>query len=154
MPLTQAEADTLLQMNKEFLEENPLEFSQAQPMNYERVLLSLDRREEFLLNVERGRRNRVRLKYQTRARKIVILARLDLNGPAHPNPPNSPYRPGERLLCPHLHRYTEGFEDRIAYNLSDVPGLNVRNPNNGLYCLEDFLRFCGVQQPFNVQMMI
>src|SRR5947209_3811157 len=105
MPLTQAEADALLQMPKEFSETDPLDFPRTQALAYVRVLRSLDRREEFLFDFERGRRIRARLKYQTRARRVVILARLDLDGPAHRNPPNSPYLPGQRLLCPHFHQY-------------------------------------------------
>jgi uncharacterized protein len=81
MALTQAEADALLQMPKEFVDSDPMEFSQTQPMNYDRLLQSVDRREQFLLTVERGQRKRIRLKYQTRARKVIVLARLDLNGP-------------------------------------------------------------------------
>jgi len=119
--MSQAEADALLALPKIFKGDEPLEFSMTTPMDHERVLLSNDRREEFILTIERGNRKRARLKYQTRARKIVVLARLDLDGPAHRNPPESPHRPNERLLCPHLHLYHEGFEDRIAYLISDVP---------------------------------
>src|SRR6266576_2569820 len=91
MPLTQAEADALLQMPKEFLDATPLEFPNSQALNYVRELRSVDRRELFLFDFERGNRNRARLKYQTRGRKVFILARLDINGPAHRNPPNAPY---------------------------------------------------------------
>jgi hypothetical protein len=154
MPLTQAEADTLLQMPKAFVDAAPLDFSRTQPLSYERALMSVDRHEEFLFDFERGHRNRARLKYQTRGRKVVILARLDLAGPAHRNPPNSLYRPGERLLCPHFHRYAEGFEDRIAYAPADVPGLELRAPANGLFCLQDFLRYCAVQDLPAIQQTI
>jgi len=119
--ISQVEADALLALPKIFKDDEPLEFSMTTPMDYERVLLSNDRREKFILTIERGNRKRARLKYQTRARTIVVLARLDLDGPAHRNPPESPHRPNERLLCPHLHLYHEGFEDRIAYLISDVP---------------------------------
>ncbi|MGD0262355.1 MAG: hypothetical protein ABSD29_21535 [Verrucomicrobiota bacterium] len=154
MPLTQAEANALLQMPKAFIDAAPLDFSRTQPLSYERALLSLDRREEFLFDFERGRRNRARLKCQTRGRKVAILARLDLDGPAHRNPPNSPHRPGQRLPCPHFHVYTENFEDRIAYAPADVPGLNLRDPANGLFCLEDFLRYCAVQPIPQIQQTI
>ena len=142
--ISQSEADALLALPKSFKDDSPLEFSMTTPMDYERVLLSADRREEFLLTIERGNRKRVRLKYQTRARKVVILARLDLDGPAHKNPPDSPYRTGERLPCPHLHLYREGFDDRIAYVVSEVPAFVVTNSSNGLVWLEDFLKFCHV----------
>lgn len=66
MPLTQIEADYLLQMDKVFMDQGPIEFSLTQPMDYDRVLRSSDRREELLLTIERGYRNSARLKYQTR----------------------------------------------------------------------------------------
>lgn len=144
--ISQADADALLALPKIFKGDEPLEFSMTTPMDYECVLLSNDRREEFILTIERGNRKRARLKYQTRARKIVVLARLDLDGPAHRNPPESPHRPNERLLCPHLHLYHEGFEDRIAYLISDVPDFIVTNSGNGLVWLEDFLKFCHVDR--------
>lgn len=154
MPLTQAEADALLQMPKEFVDVAPLEFPNSQPVRYERELRSVDRREQFLFDFERGNRNRARLKYQTRGRKVLILARLDLGGPAHRNPPNSPYRPGVRLACPHFHRYIEGFEDKVAYDPADVPRLAVRDLTNGVFCLEDFLRYCAVQTMPNIQLTV
>ena len=154
MPLTQADADALLQLPKEFVDTAPLDFPRTQSLLYERVLLSADRHEEFLFDFERGRRNRLRLKYQTRARRVVILARLDLDGPAHRNPPNSPYRPGQRLLCPHFHRYTQDFEDRIAFVLADATGLTLRDPSNGLFCLEDFLGYCSVQNIPSIQLTL
>lgn len=154
MPFTQVEADSLLKMSKEFVDAEPLEFSQTQPMKYDRLLQSLDRREQFFLTVERGRRKRIRLKYQTRARKVIVLARLELNGPAHWNPPESPYRPNERLDGTHVHLYRENFENRIAYAIADVSGLVVRDLNNGVMCLEDFLRFCGVNKWPSIQLAI
>jgi hypothetical protein len=53
MALTQLEADSLLQMPKEFVDPDPLEFTQVEPMNYDRLLHSADRREQFLLTIER-----------------------------------------------------------------------------------------------------
>lgn len=142
--ILQTDADALLALPKSFKDDSPLEFTMTTPMDFERVLVSSDLREEFLLTIERGNRKRIRLKYQTRARKVVILARLDLDGPAHRNPPDSPYRANERLPCPHLHLYREGFGDRIAYTLADVPQFKITNPLNGLVWLEDFLKFCNI----------
>jgi hypothetical protein len=154
MPLTPAEADALLQMPKVFVESTPLEFPNSQALSYVRELRSVDRKEQFLFDFERGNRNRARLKYQTRGRKVFILARLDLNGPAHRNPPNAPYRPGVRLQCPHFHRYIEGFEDKVAFVLTDVPGLTMRDLTNGVFCLEDFLKYCAVQNLPNIQLTV
>ncbi len=154
MALTQTEADALLQMPKEFMESNPMEIPRTQPANFVRSLVSTDRREEFLFDFERGNRNRARLKYQTRGRKVVVLARLELDGPAHRNPPNSPYKPGQRFTGPHFHRYTEGFETRIAYESADVPELVLRDPTHAVFCLEDFLKYCAVQAIPNIQLTV
>jgi hypothetical protein len=144
MSLTQAEADRLLRLPKTFLDSDPIEFALNEPMDHERVLRSSDRREEFVLTIERGTRNRLRLKYQTRGRGSVILARLDLNGARHKNPPNSSYKSGEWISGTHLHLYREGFDDRIAYELEDAPHWTVMNTHDGIIALEGFLEFCTV----------
>src|SRR2546426_9137811 len=120
MFLTQAEADALLQMQKQFSDPAPIEFTIQRPMDHDRPLHSLDRREEFLLTLERGTRNHVRLKYQTRARRAIVLARLELNASRHRNPPGSPYKPNQWIGRTHLHVYREGFEARVAYELADA----------------------------------
>jgi hypothetical protein len=143
LSLAQAEADALLRMPKAFVRVEPLEFRRTEPMNSTSVLRSHDRREEFLFDLERGRRNRAHLKYQTRARKILVLARLELEGPRHRNPLGQPYRPGEWLSGNHLHLYREGFDDRIAYLLQEVDGRTISG-RDGVTALEGFLTFCGV----------
>ena len=145
MSLTQAEADQLLLLPKVFLDQSPIEFTLNEPMDQDRVLHSTDRREEFILTVERGNRNRLRLKYQTRARKVIVLARLDLDGKRHRNPPDSPYRPAEWLPGTHLHVYREGFDDRIAYLIEDAPRWSETNVTHGIVALEAFLQYCAVQ---------
>lgn len=144
MPLAQAEADEFLRMPKKFIDESDLEFRRTEPMDSEFVLRSHDRREEFLFNIERGDRDRLRLKYQTRARKVIVLARLELNGPRHKNPPGQPYRPGEWLPGTHMHLYREGFDDRVAYLLADVLDWHADPNADDVEVLEEFLRFCGV----------
>jgi galactose mutarotase-like enzyme len=152
--ISQSEADALLQLSKEFKELSPLRLTQQSPMDDERFLYSQDRREEFILTIERGQRKRARLKYQTRGRKVIVLARLDLDGPHHRNPPDSPYRPDERLACPHVHVYTYGFDDRVAYLPSELPGFTLRDATNGVYCLEDFFKFCRIINHPPIQMEI
>jgi hypothetical protein len=122
MSLTQTEADHLLKLPKHAHPGTVLELTTSMPMDQDWDLFSDDRREEFILTIERGRRKSIRLKFQTRARKIVVLARLDLNGSPHRNPVAQPYRPGELLTASHLHLYREGFDDRVAYLLNEVPG--------------------------------
>lgn len=75
MPSPQVEADALFQTPKESLEDDPLEFPCSEALRYERALRSVDRRELFLFDFERGNRNRARLKYHTRARKLSMFPR-------------------------------------------------------------------------------
>ena len=49
--------------------------------------------------------------FQTRARKVVVLARLDFEGPLHRNPD------GKWLGCTHLHLYREGYGYKYAFPL-------------------------------------
>ena len=131
-------------MPKIFIDQSPIDFSLGQPMDHERILRSTDRREEFLLTIERGLRNRVRLKHQTRARHVIVLAPLELNGLRHRNSPNSPYKPGEWPPGTHLHVYTEGFDARIAYEFTDAPRWTDPNLTDGIPALESFMVYCAI----------
>ena len=61
-----------------------------------------------MLDIARGRINLKKATYQNRARRVVILARLDLGGPPHENPD------GEEISFPHLHTYRAGYADKWA----------------------------------------
>ena len=94
--LSQYEADTLLKLEKHYREEKDLHFP-TYGGNLSIPLCSDDGREEFILSI---RRSYIELKQntlQTRTRKTIILARIDIAGPPHRNPD------GEIILCPHLH---------------------------------------------------
>ena len=67
-------------------------------------LQSVDDTEQFILDINRSRIKVGGITYQNRAREIVVLRRLDLEGPPHRNPD------GEVVPCPHLHVYREGYE--------------------------------------------
>jgi hypothetical protein len=73
-----------------------------------------------------------------------VLARLELNGLRHRNPPDSPYKPGEWLAGTHLHVYTEGYDARIAYELRDVPRWTAPNLTDGIPALESFMVYCTI----------
>lgn len=154
MSLSQEEADRLLSVAKVFVDQSTVELTQTQPMDEDRELISVDHREAFILTIERGRRKRVRLKYQTRARKIIVLARLDIEGAPHRNPDDSPHRPGEWIGGTHLHLYREGYEDRVAFELDEVGGRPFQLNCDAVIFLQDFLRFCGVQSWPPIQMGI
>lgn len=106
MHLTQAEADALLAMAKHRSDEERYAF----PMGGQSLSIALrsaDHREHFLLDLHRARINLSKVKFQKRARQVVVLARLDLGG-AHRNPD------GIEVPAPHLHLYREGFGHKWA----------------------------------------
>lgn len=132
--LTQTEADALLGMEKHRFDETRHQFptlggSIVVP------LISVNKRENFLLDVTRGRINLKKVTYQNRARTAVILARLDIDGSPHENPD------GQEISCPHLHTYREGYGDKWA--VPAPPGTFPRT--NDLWgSLTDFMAFCNV----------
>jgi hypothetical protein len=79
---------------------------------------------------------------QNRARQVVVLVRLDLAGAPHCNPD------GEELPCPHLHIYREGYGDRWARR---VPASEFSNVEDLWQTLQDFMRYCKVAKPPNIQ---
>src|SRR5579862_5566409 len=105
--IDQAEADALIEMEKRFVVEEDWTFpAEGQQRGLE--LTSIDKRENFMLDVTRSRIKLTKATYQNRVRSAIILMRLDLDGPPHRNPD------GLEIPCPHLHIYKEGYGDKWA----------------------------------------
>ena len=137
--LSQSEADWLLGMKKFCVDDQPHIF----PVFGGAISLGLqseDRRESFLLDNNR-KRITLKTKYQTRARANVVLARLDFGAP-HRNPD------GKEVGVPHLHLYREGSGDKWAI---DVPPNMLQNPGDAMQVLKDFMSYCHIVQPPNIQ---
>lgn len=135
--LTQAEADALIAMPKHRVEDGEVEY----PGLGGKVMVPLvseNKRENFLLDVNRGRIELRKGTYQTRARQVVILVRLYFGGPAHRNPDD------EEIPCPHIHVYREGFGDRWAI---PVPACDFSNLADLWGTLSDFFRYCNITEP-------
>jgi hypothetical protein len=131
--LTQQEADALLVLEKHYI--GPEHFSFPDLGGALRIsLYSKDHREEFSLDVTRGKIELRKNTFQTRARKAVILARIDLGGPPHRNPDN------EEIPCPHLHIYREGYGDKWAIPLP----ASFTDTNDAWGTLSAFMDFCNV----------
>lgn len=156
MALAHAEAQRLLQLQKSFQPSvSRIDFPLTLPFDHEFELCGAGSApERFLLDLERGMRKRARLKYQTRAHKVYILARLDLHGPPHRNPPNAPHRAGERFTGHHLHIYHEGFSDRVAYQPNEVPGFVQPSNGDDVSWLVAFLDFCHVKPVPPIQLSL
>lgn len=135
--LTQSEADSLIAMAKTRLNDDEWDYP-GMGGSISIPLTSLDKRENFSLDVSRGRIDLSKGKYQHRARQIVILVRLDFGGPPHRNPD------GEEIVCPHLHIYREGHGDKWAVG---IPAKSFSNPSDLWQTFEEFMRFCNIVEP-------
>jgi hypothetical protein len=139
--LTQEEANVLIVMEKHRANEDHSDFlMRGQSLTL--PLQSTDKREQFLLDLSRGRIDLVKVKMQNRGRQVVVLVRLDLGGAPHRNPDD------EEIGVAHLHIYREGLGDKWAVPL---PREAFRNPAEVWITFEDFLRFCNITQPPHVE---
>ena len=139
--LTQAEADALIAMAKNRVDATEWDY----PYLGKAIsipLVSANRREQFVLDVRRGRIDLAKGTYQNRGRQVVVLVRLDFGGAPHRNPD------GEEIDSPHLHLYREGFGDKWAV---PVPVGCFRDIANPWQTLNDFMRYCNVGEPPNIR---
>ncbi len=140
LDLTQAEADSLIAMAKIKAINDDHDYpdlggSVIVP------LASQDKRESFLLDISRGRIDLQKVKYQNRAKQVVVLVRLDFGGAPHRNPD------GEEVPCPHLHTYQEGFGDKWAHTL---PNGKFTYLDDLWRTLEDFMDYCNIVDRPNI----
>jgi hypothetical protein len=134
LALTQVEADALIAMEKHRASEDHFDFpvgggSLAIPLQ------SIDKREQFFLDIGCGRLDLAKVSMQNRARQVVVLIRLDLAGSPHRNPN------GEDVSTPHMHLYREGYGDKWAVNVDPT---HFSATDDMWQTLEDFMRFCNI----------
>jgi len=135
--LTQAEAEALIAMEKHRLDDARWDYpSLGGSINI--PLVSTDKREDFLLDISRGKIDLLKGTYQNRSRQIVVLVRLDFGGRPHRNPDD------EEIPSPHLHIYREGYGDKWAV---PVPADRFPDMNDLWRTLEDFMLYCNITEP-------
>ena len=134
--LTQAEANKLIATKKMFVSPATISLPPGSDVTYE--LMSHDKQEQFLLDLWRGTLRLSKIKFQNRARQVVVLVRLDVDGAPHTNPD------GQRLSGTHIHYYREGFDDRWAEQLD--PNIFTDTSDIAL-TLEQFCSHCSIEKP-------
>jgi hypothetical protein len=135
--LTQAEADALIALPKIRVDDERYDFPKLGGAVHI-PLSSKDKREQFLLDISRGRIDLQKCTYQNRARQVIILLRLDLGGAPHRNPD------GQEMSAPHLHVYREGYGDKWAM---PVPANAFSDTGDLWQTLQDFMRYCNITDP-------
>ena len=138
--LNQREADYLLSIEKHCNNDTPYQFTGFQD-NLVIPLESVDKRENFLLDLWSSGRITLKGTYQNRARSTFVLARIDFNGKPHRNPDDV------EVPCPHIHIYREGFGNRFAYPL---PEDYFSNPDDLNITLQEFFKYCNITKQRNI----
>lgn len=131
--LAQVEADALLAMPKERMDEIVYEYP-VLGGGLRIPLVSTDKRESFILDIIRSRVTLEKGTYQNRVRSTVILARLDFGGASHRNPDD------QEIACPHLHLYREGYGDKWA---TPIPA-DFGDLTDAWQLLQDFMRYVNI----------
>lgn len=132
--LAQTEANALIAMEKHRANNDTCRFPD---MGGKAIvpLVSADKRENFFLDISRGRLDLAKGTYQKRGRQIVVLVRLDFAGAPHRNPD------GQEIPCPHIHLYREGFADKWA---EPVPADGFSEITDAWKTIQDFMRYCNI----------
>jgi hypothetical protein len=139
--ITQEEADALISTMKVRISEETWNY----PLSGGKIsipLISKDKKENFWLDVRRGRIDLLKGTYQNRVRQVIVLVRLDFGGSAHRNPDD------REIKSPHLHLYREGYGDKWAIPLPDGVFTDTTNLMN---MLGDFMHYCNITEPPTIQ---
>ena len=141
MNITQAEADVLIAMPKIRASDETWQYPSLGG-TISIPLVSPDKRENFLLDIRKGRIDLSQGSYQNRSRQVIVLVRIDFGGSVHRNPD------GAEVPCPHLHLYREGYGDKWAMPLPDEPFSGSADVMN---LLDGFMRYCHIVEPPIIQ---
>ena len=134
--LEQSEADYLISLEKQDCSEIKYDYpiiggSLCIPLK------SKDKKEDFLLDIQRGKISLLKTTLQNRGKKVFVLVRLDIGGSAHRNPDM------EEIPCPHIHIYKEGFGDKWAIPIPP----EIKISDNSWDVLEAFYKYCNIIDP-------
>lgn len=132
--LTQDEANILLNLEKYYIGDNSYKY----PVVGGALHISIhskDKKEEFSLDIRRSSIEFSKNTFQNRAKKAIVLLRLDMGGSPHRNPDD------REIMSPHLHIFREGFHDKWAYPLPDNIFTDL---NNIATVLDEFMNFCKI----------
>lgn len=139
--LTQTEADALIAMEKIRQDDEMWDYP-ALGGSISIPLISRNKREQFILDISRGKIDLLKGTYQNRSRQVIVLVRIDFGGQPHRNPDD------QEIESPHIHIYREGFGDKWALPIST----NDFSDASDLWSLlEDFMRFCNITKPPLIQ---
>jgi len=139
--LAQADAEALMGMEKVKVDDKRWEYPEVGG-HISIPLTSRNKRENFSLDIRRGRIDLLKGTHQNRAYQVVILLRLDFGGPPHRNPD------GQEIPSPHMHFYREGFGDKWA---APAPLDKFTDISDIWLTLGTFMKLCNITDPPNIE---
>jgi hypothetical protein len=131
--LTEAEFDALLRIEKYYEGTERFQYPTIGG-NLSIPLCSRSPKEEFMLDISRGNIRLSKNKFQNRARSVIVLVRLDIDGSPHRNPD------GEELPGTHFHIYRPGAGSKWACPLPVI----FTDPSNTRLTLQQFMTYCKI----------
>ncbi len=150
MNLTNEEVKQLFELVKHPVSAASVDF----PLQGETIEIELQNgtgRIKYQADVNRANKIVNKTTYQLRHRKIFSIRRLDLNG-NHKNPPdNAPdpifngYENYIFLREDHVHFYIEGFGERWALPLKEIPELEICVEDQLFEKMQKFFQYCSVE---------
>jgi hypothetical protein len=137
--LTQGDVDALIFMPKHLRVADALLVHPG--VHYHRDVDSDDGAERFILTVNRRSIRLSKFTYQERGRKVVVLYRLDIDGPPHKNPD------GKTITGSHLHVWREGYDAKWAFPVDVSVFTDTTNAAQtlGQFCLHCNITGANVQ---------
>ena len=154
MILSQEEANRLFNMEKIPENNSVYEF----PL-YGQILtipiLSSDRNEKFIFDIQRYTISISKIKFQTRVKKNIPLRRFEVDGSKHLNPETEnlpdriliPYS-GKEIPCPHIHIYYEDWDLKWALP-SDI---FFKSESSDMYnAMIIFMNYCNIKTIPNIE---
>lgn len=138
-PLTQEEANTLIQLSKYLLNPHAFHFpvqseTRVYPLRYARQETN---KQDMDISLYRGKKNAQKVSYRLLYRGNIVLVRVDFGDLSrHTNPDGSVIPPN----TPHIHIYDQQHEDRVALPLPK----EFQNSSDIYQEFRDFLSFSHV----------
>lgn len=131
MSILQGEFERLIGLSKVFEDSSALSLCEK----WSRDIVSVSSKDAFVLHYNLSSFNIEKFSYHKTYRKTIPLLRFDLN--RHTNPD------GVVFEGAHIHIYQEGFDDKIAFPVSEI-GISTEDELKREEVLERFLDYCNV----------
>lgn len=132
MSISKETFEALMALEKHFLDDKELSLDN----NWTRDIESLSTKDKFQLDYRHSKIEIRKYSFNHRTRISVVLLRYCAQK-RHTNPD------GKVFDGPHLHLFCEGYDDKFAFNVEDILGIDPLNASKE-EVLEKLLEYCHI----------